>query len=131
MSETGSNAGFGAYLKELRMQRRITLREFCRRASADPGNLSRIERGVWPPPQDRDILERYAKALDLEEASDAWYRFFDCAAADCGIVPRDIMEDEEVVKVLPVLFRTLRREKPSEADLNRLNRLVDKLRCLA
>jgi hypothetical protein len=43
-------------------------------------------------------------------------------AADCGIVPRDIMEDEEVVKVLPVLFRTLRREKPSESDLNRLVR---------
>jgi hypothetical protein len=46
----------------------------------------------------------------------------DYAAADCGIVPRDIMEDEEVVKALPVLFRTLRREKPSESDLNRLVR---------
>ena len=125
MSETGNSVGFGSYLKELRLARRITLREFCRKASADPGNISRIERSLGPPPQDRDILERYAKALDLKEASDEWYRFFDYAAADCGIVPRDIMEDEEVVKVLPVLFRTLRREKPSEADLNRL---VDKLR---
>ena len=119
MSDTGDNVAFGPYLKELRMARRMTLRGFCRRANADPGNVSRMERGVLPPPQDRDILERYAKALELQEGSDEWYRFFDYAAADWGIVPRDIMEDEEVVKVLPVLFRTLRREKPSEEDLNR------------
>ena len=70
-------------------------------------------------------MERYAKALELKEASSESYRFFDFAAADCGIVPRDIMEDAEVVKVLPVLFRTLRREKPTEETLNRL---VEKLR---
>ena len=120
MNSVENSMGFGPYLKELRMVRRITLREFCRRASADPGNTSRVERGMLPPPQDRDILCRYAKALELKEASDEWYRFFDYAAADCGIVPRDIMEDDEVVKVLPVLFRTLRREKPSEEDLERL-----------
>ena len=125
MSDIKQCLGFGKYLKELRIQQRITLREFCRRANADPGNTSRVERGIWPPPQDRDILERYATALELKEASDEWFRFFDYAAADCGIVPRDIMDDEEVVKVLPVLFRTLRREKPSEEDLDRL---VDKLR---
>lgn len=103
----------------------ITLRKFCEKAKADPGNTSKIERGVWPPPQDRDILERYAKALGLKEGTDKWYRFFDLAAADCGIIPQDIMSDEEVVKVLPVLFRTLRREKPTEQDLDRL---VEKLR---
>jgi transcriptional regulator with XRE-family HTH domain len=101
------------------------LREFCRRANADPGNISRIERGIWPPPHDRDILERYAKALDLKEASDDWYCFFDSAAADCGIVPKDIMDDAEVVKMLPVFFRTLRREKPTSKDLDRF---VEKLR---
>ena len=125
MNNSAESEGFGAYLKSLRLERRVTLREFCRRARADPGNISRIERGVWPPPQDRNILVRYATALELKEASDEWYKFFDCAAADCGIIPKDIMEDDEVVKVLPVLFRTLRREKPSEEDLDRL---VDKLR---
>lgn len=124
MREAGGNVVFGPYLKELRMARRMTLRGFCRRANADPGNVSRMERGVLPPPQDRDILERYAKALELQEGSDEWYRFFDYAAADWGIVPLDIMEDEEVVKVLPVLFRTLRREKPSVADMNRWAELL-------
>lgn len=125
MTTAPHNAVFGSLMKRLRTQKRITLREFCKRANADPGNISRMERGVWPPPQDRDILERYAKALDIKEASDDWYRFFDSAAADCGIVPKDIMDEEELVKALPVLFRTIRRTKPTEEDLNRL---VEKLR---
>ena len=124
-SHAEGKTGFGPYLKQLRMDRRITLRAFCSKADADPGNISRMERGVWPPPQDQDILERYAKALDLKPGSDEWYRLFDFAAADRGIVPRDIMNDAEVVKVLPVLFRTLRREKPTGKDLDRL---VDKLK---
>lgn len=123
--QTDRTVVFGPYLKELRTQKRVTLRTFCNRASADPGNISKIERGVWPPPQDRKILERYAKALELKEGSDEWYRFFDFAATDRGIVPQDLMSDEEVVKVLPVLFRRLRREKPGAKDLDRL---VDKLR---
>ncbi len=125
MTSKTNTAVFGPLLKEIRVQKRITLREFCKRANADPGNISRLERGIWPPPQDRNILERYANALDIKEASDEWYRFFDSAAADRGIVPQDIMSEEEVVKMLPVLFRTIRRTKPTEEELNRL---VEKLR---
>lgn len=120
MTTTTLSAAFGPLMKSLRSQKRITLREFCKRANADPGNVSRIERGVWPPPQDHDILERYAKALDIKEASDDWYRFFDSAAADCGIVPKDIMDDAEVVKMLPVFFRTIRGQKPTEEEMRAL-----------
>lgn len=116
---------FGPYLKELRAARRITLREFCKKATADPGNISKIERGVWPPPQDHEILERYASALELKEGTDEWYRFFDNAAADKGILPQDLMADEEVVKMLPVFFRTLRGEKPTPEEMKAL---VEKLR---
>jgi transcriptional regulator with XRE-family HTH domain len=113
---------FGPYLKELRTLGRITLRQFCAQANADPGNISKLERGVWPPPQDQEILERYAKALSIQEGSDEWYKFFDYAAADRGILPQDLMSDEEVVEALPVLFRTLRREKPSSDSLDDLVR---------
>ena len=100
---------FGPFLKEQRTLKRITLREFCKLANAaDPGNISKLERGIWPPPQDREILERYAKALKIEKASDDWFKFFDLAAVDRGIIPQDIMSDAEVVKMLPVFFRTLR-----------------------
>jgi len=111
---------FGIFFKSLRKKKRITLREFCLQASADPANISRLERGTMPPPQDIDILERYAKALEIEVGSDDWYRFFDLAAADRGIIPKDLMSDHEIVEMLPVFFRTLRGQKPTEEEMLKL-----------
>lgn len=111
---------FAAFFQALRKERRITLRAFCEAAKADPGNISRMERGAIPPPQDRSILDRYAAALDLKEGSDDWYLFFDLAAADCGIVPKDIMDDQELARHLPAFFRTLRGQKPTEAEMRKV-----------
>jgi transcriptional regulator with XRE-family HTH domain len=111
---------FAGYFKALRKEKRITLRAFCEKAGADPGNISRMERGGMIPPQDREILCRYAKALGLMEGSAEWYQFFDLAAADRGIIPQDLMEDEDVVRQLPAFFRTLRGQKPTEEELRKI-----------
>jgi transcriptional regulator with XRE-family HTH domain len=111
---------FGRYFEQLRQEQGLTLRMFCKKASCDPANISRMERGLISPPKGREILEKYAEALDLVEGSDEWYKFFDLAAADQGIVPQDIMADAELVKVLPVFFRTLRGQKPTEAEMEKL-----------
>ncbi len=116
----GDYKSFGDFFKGLRKKNRITLREFCIKALADPANISRLERGAMPPPQDTEILERYAKALGIKTGSDDWYTFFDRAAADRGIIPKDLMSDHEVVKMLPAFFRTLRGQKPTEEEMNRL-----------
>lgn len=84
-----------------------------------------MERRAIPPPQDREILTRYASALGLKEGSDEWYLFFDLAAADRGLIPQDIMEDEELVKELPAFFRTLRGQKPTEAEMRKV---IEKIR---
>ncbi len=111
---------FGTFFKSLRKRERITLRGFCEAAHADPGNISRMERRAIRPPQDREILTRYAHALGLEEGNDDWYLFFDLAAADRGIIPKDIMEDEELVNELPAFFRTLRGQKPTEGEMQKV-----------
>jgi len=72
------------------------------------------------PPQDPDILERYAKALEIEVGSDDWYAFFDLAAANRGIIPKDLMSDRDVVEMLPAFFRTLRGQKPTEEEMRNL-----------
>jgi transcriptional regulator with XRE-family HTH domain len=108
------------------MERRITLRAFCEKAGADPGNISRMERGAMPPPQDREILTRYAQAMGISQGSDNWYLFFDLAASDHGIIPQDIMADEELVKQLPAFFRTLRGQKPTEDDLRKVVEKIKK-----
>lgn len=116
---------FAAFFQALRKQHRITLRAFCEAAAADPGNISRLERRMIPPPQDREILSRYAKALNLTEGGDEWYLFFDLAAADRGIIPQDIMDDAELVKELPAFFRTLRGQMPTEQEMRKV---IEKVR---
>jgi transcriptional regulator with XRE-family HTH domain len=119
-----SNA-FGKHLKRLRMAKGQTLREFCQVNGFDPGNYSRLERGLFLPPQKEELLEKYAAALGLRRGSDEWLEFFDLAAASRGEIPKDLLSDEEVVDKLPVLFRTLRGSAMSP---DKLDALVEKIR---
>ncbi len=111
---------FGSMLKRIRLQKRMTLREFCLKNGFDPGNYSRIERGLFPPPESHELVERYAKALGLKPGSDDWLELFDVAAAERGRIPEDIMSDEAVVDKLPVFFRTMRGKQLSPEQLDDL-----------
>ena len=120
-----SHTNFASFFQSLRKESRITLRAFCESAKADPGNISRLERRAIPPPQDTEILTRYAKSLNLAEGTDRWILFFDLAAADRGLIPQDIMKDEELVKELPAFFRTLRGQRPTETEMWKI---IDKIK---
>lgn len=111
---------FGGFFESLRQRNSLTLREFCRKADADPGNISRMERGAMLPPKSLEILGRYATTLGLQEKSDEWQTFFDLAAVAQGKVPADLLSDQEVVKVLPAFFRTLRGQKPTPEEMKRI-----------
>ncbi len=110
---------FGAFFKELRQRQGTTLRRFCQKYGLDPGNISKLERGKMPPPG-REILEKYARFLQVEEGSSDWFEFFDRAAAARGKIPDDLMSDEELVEKLPLVFRTLRGEKIPQDKLDKL-----------
>ncbi len=118
-------AMFGEYFKSKRIDRGLTLRDFCKKFGLDPGNISKLERGLLPPPTSREKLEAYASFLGLKKGSDDWMEFFDHAAACRGELPKDFLEDSEVVKNLPVIFRTIRGKKVS-AKL--LDELIEKIR---
>ena len=117
---------FGNYFKELRIKRRMTLRRFCEEFGFDPGNISKLERGLLPPPQSRGKLEQYAQALGLKKGTSAWYEFFDLAAASRGQIPQEILKDDKLVAKLPVLFRTLRGERVPEEKLDELIEVIKK-----
>jgi transcriptional regulator with XRE-family HTH domain len=51
---------FGAFFKEMRIGQEMTLRHFCERHGYDPGNISKLERGLLPPPQSEAKLTEYA-----------------------------------------------------------------------
>ena len=116
--------GFGEYFKQLRLKDGLSLRRFCEANGFDAGNISRLERGVFPPPESQTKLREYAKALRLKPGTDGWIEFFDRAAASRGKIPLDLQKDENLVKHLPVLFRTLRGRKVSPDALDKLVELI-------
>jgi transcriptional regulator with XRE-family HTH domain len=99
---------FGPYFRAMRNALGLNLREFCRRNGFDPGNVSRLERGLTPPPQTQEGLEEYAKALKLERGTERWDRFFELAAAKTGRIPAELLGDQSAAARLPNLLRRLR-----------------------
>jgi len=111
---------FGEFFKAKRQMLGLSLREFCLKHKLDPGNMSRMERGLLAPPQDREVLEKHAKALELKSGGDDWYTFFDLAAAAKGRLPEELLEDEQVMAKLPLVFKTLRGKQLTERQLSKL-----------
>lgn len=115
---------FGSLFKELRIRQKMTLRQFCDAHGYDPGNISKLERGLLPPPESDAKLTEYAKALKIRRGSDAWYQFFDLARVSRGKLPPEILRKRDVVARLPLLFRTLRGQKVSDQKLNELIEMI-------
>jgi len=115
---------FGDLVKSKRLDAGLSLREFCKIAELDPSNWSKVERGLLPAPSNRDVLEGIAKIVKLKKASADWSAFFDLAYISQQRIPDDVYQDEDVVSALPVFFRTVRGEKPSEEELDKLIALL-------
>jgi len=111
---------FGEFIKERRIKKGISLREFCKRLEIDASNWSKVERSLLAPPQDEEKLKKIAQALDIKFGSPIWSEMKDKANIDAGIIPEDILSDEKVLDSLPIFFRTIRSEKPTPEDLGKL-----------
>lgn len=83
----------------------------------DASNWSKIERGLLAPPQSKNILEGIAEVLKLESGSQEYKELMDLAAL--ASVPEDLVEPE-ILDQLPVFFRTVRGENPTEEELKAL-----------
>lgn len=117
---------FNQITKQLRLNLRLTLRQFCLNAQLDPSNWSKVERGVIPPPKDQETLDRIIKTLNITNSERQ--AFIDAAFAARAEIPDDIAGDERLVAQLPAFFHTLRgselsREKMDEliADVRKIN----------
>lgn len=115
---------FGSFVRRLREERRVGLRQFCGALEVDPSRWSKIERGVLQPPSDEQTLKVIAKLLSVKQNTEEWAQLKDLAVLGRGEVPQDIMDDEELVGCLPLVFRTLRKEKPTREQLVNLAELI-------
>ena len=105
---------FGEFIKERRIKKGISLREFCKRMEIDASNWSKVERGLKTPPQSKSVLNEIAIALSIKEGSEEYKEMFDLAALSS--IPEELI-DPEILEQLPVFFRTVRGDKPTEEEL--------------
>ena len=116
---------FGDLVKDLRIAQKKTLRQFCLDHGHDPSNWSTLERGINPPPKDEKTLERWAKQLGLKAGTPPWQEFMDLADLARGEIPKDVLSDEELLKKLPIFFRSIRG---AELTGEQLDDLIQKVR---
>ncbi len=115
---------FGELLKNLRINKGLTLRQACRLTNYDPSNWSKIERGILPPPSDEKILKSWTKILGISRNKKQIQEFIDNAKVTQGLIPQDILSQDILVKRLPAFFRTLRNKKPTKKEIDRLIKLI-------
>lgn len=116
---------FSQLLKNLRIEKRLTLREFCHQLGLDPSNWSKIERGVNPPPSDVVFLEKLATFFGL--AGEAKQELFDAAAIDRKELPRDLADNDIFVTSLPAFFRAARGSEFTSEQLAAFGKDILKL----
>lgn len=117
---------YGEFIKQRRIDKGITLREFSKLIEVDASNWSKTERGLLAPPQDEEKLKKIAEILNIEDGSETWEKMKDMANIDAGIIPEDIRSDERIVKALPMFFRTMRSDKPTAEELDKLIDMIRK-----
>jgi transcriptional regulator with XRE-family HTH domain len=110
-------ASFANFVREKRVSAGLTLREFCRSINFDASNWSKVERGLSTPPQSRSVLDNIASVLGIKKDSEQYKELFDLAALSS--IPDGLVENE-ILEQLPVFFRTVRGEKPTEEELRNL-----------
>lgn len=116
---------FTETVKALRLQQRLTLRDFCQQVGLDPSNWSKVERGVNPPPGDVRLLERLADFFGLAGADKL--AFLDAAALQRREIPPDVADHALLQKALPAFFRAARGHALTEAELQSLAGDIRKL----
>ncbi len=102
---------FGPLVRRRRGEVQLSLRACARNSAMDPGNLSKIERGLECPPQDELVLDRICTALSLDPVEARQLK--DIALLDNGRIPNDILENENLMEKMPALLRPTNRHRLS------------------
>jgi transcriptional regulator with XRE-family HTH domain len=103
-SKNHGMAKFSEFIKTKRLDKRMTLREFCEQSGFDPSNWSKVERGIGEVPKSNQALEKVKAALELNDAEYEVMR--DLALIDS--FPEDLRPADDILEKLPAFFRGLR-----------------------
>ncbi|MBI2163810.1 MAG: helix-turn-helix domain-containing protein [candidate division NC10 bacterium] len=123
----GRRETFGEYLRACRLKAGYGLRVFAEAIEMQPSNLSNVEHGRLPPPQDLGTLTRIAEALGFPEGSKERERLFDLAVAAKGQkLPADLAAFAAKTPGIPVILRTLQNRRLSRKEIEDLTQYINR-----
>jgi transcriptional regulator with XRE-family HTH domain len=102
---------FGETLREIRLKKEITLRQFALDSDVDLAYLSRIERGTVAPPQKEELLDAICAGLEL--GPDESRELKDLATNENGRMPADVAANLAANAGIPMLLRTVDNKRLS------------------
>ena len=118
---------FGEYLRASRLKAGYGLRVFADAMEMRPSNLSNVEHGRIPPPQDLGTLTRIADALGFSEGSRERERLFDLAVAHKKRgIPADVAAFAARTPGIPVILRTLHNRRLTRKEIEDLTRYINR-----
>jgi transcriptional regulator with XRE-family HTH domain len=118
---------FGEYLRASRLKAGYGLRVFADAMEMRPSNLSNVEHGRIPPPQDLGTLTWIADALGFSEGSRERERLFDLAVAHKKRgIPADVAAFAARTPGIPVILRTLHNRRLTRKEIEDLTRYINR-----
>jgi len=116
---------FGEFVRQKRISSGFTLREFCRKKGQETAYISRLETGLFNPPENEEKLEALAQAYEIKRDTREWVTFFDLAAASQTKVPKNLSEkNQNITQFLPAFYRTARKKNITKTDIEKLLELI-------
>lgn len=115
---------YGEYLKSLRIEKGISLREMAKKTEIDVAYLSRVERSVCNPPMKEEITDKISEVLKL--TNEKITKLKDAASVENGKFPKDVKENLSEYKAIPILLRTIGNKKLTEDQIVNLTKFIQK-----
>ncbi len=115
---------FGQQLSSYRKKAGLTLREFSRLVGYDASNISKVERGVLPPPTAGLVLRKWAAMLGLSPESHEFSNFVSSGLAVRA--KKHVRSDSELEALMPAFFRTVGNKKIDPETYRKLKALLRK-----
>lgn len=110
-------------LRQLRIEREMTLRELSIGTDIDSAYLSRVERETIQPPQDEELLDSINEALKLSPEESQ--RLKDQSAIDNKKMPADLAAQAQRVDGFPLFLRTVSNKKLTNEKLKELTEFIN------
>lgn len=115
---------FTNFIKKLRDDLGLTLREFGSTKGYDPAYISRLENSILRAPSESEKLRALAIAYELKPETPDWVLFHDLAAINRNEIPEDLHDNPYVLNFLPAFYRTMRNDRICEKDIKQLLSLI-------